>query len=118
MNFYDFSFIFVFLPAFLLIYYGFPAKRRNTVLAIGSFVFYCISSWKRPWCIVLLLAIILLTWLGGIWLECATRRRGLHVLLCTALVGCLLCFKYTGIFGDSEVLPLGISFTPSRSWPI
>ncbi len=110
MNLYDFSFIFLFLPAFLLVYYGFPAKRRNTVLAIGSFLFYCINSWKRPWCIVLLLGVILLTWLGGIWLECATRRRGLHVLLCTALVGCLLCFKYTGIFGDSAALPLGISF--------
>lgn len=110
MNFYNFPFIFVFLPAFLLVYYGFSAQKRNAVLAIGSFVFYCINSWKQPWCIALLLIVILLTWLGGIWLECASRRRGLHILLCTALVGCLLCFKYTGIFGDSAVLPLGISF--------
>ena len=38
------EFMFRFLPVFLIVYYAFPAKHRNTILLIGSIVFYAMGE--------------------------------------------------------------------------
>lgn len=52
MIFSSLGFMFRFLPIFILIYYLTPAKFRNYVLLIGSFIFYAIGE---PFYIVLLM---------------------------------------------------------------
>ena len=55
MGFNTLPFIFIFLPVFLAVYYLIPERLRNGVLALGSLVFYLLGTWKRPWCLALLL---------------------------------------------------------------
>ncbi|MFR8729479.1 MAG: MBOAT family protein, partial [Dysosmobacter sp.] len=65
MGFNTLPFIFIFLPVFLAVYYLMPERLRNGVLALGSLVFYLLGTWKRPWCLALLLGLMALTWLSG-----------------------------------------------------
>ena len=57
MGFNTLPFIFIFLPVFLAVYYLMPERLRNGVLALGSLVFYLLGTWKRPWCLALLLGL-------------------------------------------------------------
>ena len=65
MGFNTLPFIFIFLPVFLAVYYLMPERLRNGVLTLGSLVFYLLGTWKRPWCLALLLGLMALTWLSG-----------------------------------------------------
>ena len=65
MGFNTLPFIFIFLPVFLAVYYLMPERLRNGVLALGSLVFYLLGTWKRPWCLALLMGLMALTWLSG-----------------------------------------------------
>ena len=38
--FYEYAFLFLFLPCVLLVYYGLPARARNGWLFVASCVFY------------------------------------------------------------------------------
>ena len=64
MGFNTLPFIFIFLPVFLAVYYLMPERLRNGVLTLGSLVFYLLGTWKRPWCLALLLGLMALTWLS------------------------------------------------------
>ena len=44
ISFASLEFMFRFLPVFLIIYYAFPTKHRNTILLIGSIVFYAVGE--------------------------------------------------------------------------
>ena len=55
MDFCDFTFIFRFLPVFLLAYYALPDRYRNSLLLIGSVVYYAFVS--LPCAAVLLLIV-------------------------------------------------------------
>lgn len=118
ISFASLSFIFRFLPVFLIIYYLTPAKHRNTILLLGSMVFY---AFGEPLYIVLL---ILLTWinymLGGLivkqrdgfemrtWQKKAQTRC---LLLTVALdVTVLVAFKLLSAFAQEVLLPVGLSF--------
>jgi alginate O-acetyltransferase complex protein AlgI len=113
------TFLFYFLPAFLLLYYTLPWK--NGVLLIASLLFY---AWGEPRFLPLLMASALLNYGCGLAIGRAVRRRklvlGLGVAANLAMLG---YFKYAGFFAilvnqalerqlkvPAIALPLGISF--------
>lgn len=118
ISFASLEFMFRFLPVFLIVYYAFPAKHRNTILLIGSIVFYAMGE---P---VFILLLIFLTWLNYFigkqmrnqrcgyeirkWHKIA-RRRYLTGIVCVD-VAVLIAFKALGVFVSGSLLPLGISF--------
>ncbi|MBR6230206.1 MAG: MBOAT family protein [Eubacterium sp.] len=112
-------FLYVFLPAVLLLYYLMPRKGRNAVLLLFSLVFY---AWGEPVFVIGILASVLVNYFFGIALE-KHKSKGLLALNIFLNLGYLAVFKYTGfaigtlnhLFGlDMEVLefalPIGISF--------
>ena len=107
MGFNTLPFLFIFLPVFLAVYYLMPERLRNGVLTLGSLVFYLLGTWKRPWCLALLLGLMALTWLSG------RKLAGSKPLLVGNLLVlglCLFGFKYAGLLGSGIALPLGLSF--------
>ncbi len=110
MGFNSLEFVFLFLPCFLGCYYLFSPKWRNTVLALGSMVFYLIGVWKQPWCLVLLAAEVMLIWITALFMPHFQEKRRLLIGCLALLFGALLIFKYAGLLGAGLALPLGVSF--------
>jgi len=113
MSFSSFDFIFVFLPAFLILYYLVPARLRSLVVAAGSAVFCAYGMLSAPFAMVILAGLTVLTYFTGIALS--KEREGDSVLpgvILTVMFGILFFFKYNGFFlrTESFALPLGISF--------
>ena len=112
------SFLFYFLPAFLLVYFLAPARARNLVLFAASLLFY---SWGEGAYVLVLLAYLVFNYACGLAvdrLEGGRRKAALAVGLAFNLSG-LVYFKYVmlvvallpGPFGSlPEHLPAGISF--------
>lgn len=48
MVFSDLKFIYLFLPAFLCIYYLLPQKLKNTFIFLASVIFYALGTLDRP----------------------------------------------------------------------
>ena len=134
------TFLYYFLPAVLVIYYLTPAKVKNLILFLASFVFYL---WGEPKYSVLLLFSVAVGYMGGRCIEyqrqkkcvCAAdpadrsgKYKGGHdrlvVGIFTAMtLGLLVFFKYMDFLADSVnrilgthvpmvqiALPVGISF--------
>ena len=108
-------FLFVFLPAVMLLYYISPVRLRNTVLLLFSLFFY---GWGEPVYLFLMIGDILLNYVCGLWIH-AERQKGKtgKLPLITGIVLNLLLlayFKYANfLLGDlvpSVPLPIGISF--------
>ena len=143
MVFSDLLFIFVFLPAFIVLYLiagaidrhaaatrGGGGRRmlaRNVTLMLFSLVFY---SWGEPVYIALMLVCVLINYLTGRGIAAARRRWSAKAWLIVGLVldlAILASFKYLGFFAESlgslglEVkvpviaLPIGISFYTFQS---
>ncbi len=120
-------FLFWFIPIFFAVYYIVPARSRNTVLFLGSIVFY---AWGEPAYLILIFISILVNYLAGLGLahrgeETApsVREKTIFILALLFDFGMLFVFKYTGFFvrninaafsatiPDPDLgLPLGISF--------
>lgn len=120
-------FLFVFLPAFLLVYFAVPSRWHNAVALGGSLGFY---AWGAPlflW--VLLVSTWLDYWISHRIARTDERRTKLHWLWVSlaANLGLLLYFKYANFFVDQlqgiaallglgqipwahVALPIGISF--------
>lgn len=129
MVFSSLSFIFIFLPVFLALYYILPAKSRNLLLLLGSILFYGAGE---PYYLFLILCSIVVNFLIGLGMENVGDNDFFKkILLFTALLynfGLLLFFKYTNFFIENInallrlldihwrfytlniTLPLGISF--------
>lgn len=120
------TFLFVFLPVLIILYYSlihFPIKVRNILLLLASLLFY---AWGTPKYIGLMIYIIILTWFYGIILGNVKSNVTLKIMLFLAIASYVVIFgyfKYRGflaeninfIFGmnwviPELVLPLGISF--------
>ncbi len=116
-------FVFLFLPANMLSQILLPSPRaKNVAMLIFSLVFY---GWAGPRYLVLLLGMVLICWLGAMFIEDAPEGRrklwlAVTVTLCLVILG---VFKYLGfllrnvqwLFGVPKVipqivLPIGISF--------
>lgn len=129
MLFYDYAFLYAFLPATLLVYYALPIRARNGWLFLSSCLFYATSSLNF---LPLLLISIGIDYFAGKRLaeaiDTAQRKAWLLVSVCVNL-GMLAVFKYGGFlalnlraFTSSEsiplielALPVGISFYTFQS---
>ena len=119
-------FLFLFLPAVLLVYYVSPKQIRNLILFLFSLVFY---AWGEPVYVVLMLFSTLVDYTHGMWIDKFKKAGNLRVakgLVASSMIInlCLLgFFKYSdflintinNIFGVSIpllnlALPIGISF--------
>ena len=102
MLFSSISFIFLFFPISILIYYLVPQKMRNIVLLIESMVFY---SWGEPVYVVLLILSAFLNYYCGLDIEekreDPVKARGSLIFAIVINVVLLLFFKYYGFFMDS-----------------
>ncbi len=116
-------FVFLFLPANMLsqIFLSSP-KAKNIAMLAFSLVFY---SWAGPRYLLLLLGMVLICWLGAMFIEDAPEERRRLILtvtvaLCLAILGVFkylgfLLRNFQGLFGVPKaipniVLPIGISF--------
>ncbi len=118
-------FIFVYLPAVLLIYYISPAKWRNVFLFLVNMIFY---GWGEPVYLLLMIASICVDYLLGIGIEKYRENgrvtKGLVTTSVVWNIGLLFFFKYfdfllqslqsVGLFENVPLLgftlPIGISF--------
>ncbi|MCQ2420468.1 MAG: MBOAT family protein [Clostridia bacterium] len=113
-------FLFLFLPACLILYL-IPGgiRYKNAVLILFSLFFY---AWGEPIYLFLMIAMALVNWCFGMLLG-RKRRRLLLVLAVIFDLGCLAVFKYTGFLVENLnavcrlnipvpqiALPIGISF--------
>lgn len=128
MVFSSLTFLFAFLPIFLVLYYCSPAKYRNGLLFMGSLVFYGIGE---PLYLCLIICSVLVNLGIGLFIDRSERLSGKRLWLITGLLynfGLLFFFKYTNFFLENIngvlklchsgtqlkllelTLPLGISF--------
>ena len=123
MVFSSYTFLLLFLPALLAVYFLLPRGNltwRNAALLLFSLFFYACGG---PAFLPLMLVSIAVNFLGGLF--CAPNRpqRGLFlVLILCANLGLLGWFKYAGFFAENlaalglpvavpkVTLPIGISF--------
>ena len=123
MVFSSLEFIFVFLPAFMLIYGFSPPKYKNAVIFAGSVIFYSMGV-KSPVYIVLFLLTLLFNFIIAQFMEMYGKYKK-YFLVAGIIFNFwwLLFFKYTGftfeninaLFHTSLplkdiILPVGISF--------
>ncbi|MCM1154926.1 MAG: MBOAT family protein [Roseburia sp.] len=118
-------FLFLFLPATLLLYYS-PFCRsitlKNIWLLLVSFVFY---AWGEPVYILLMLLSICMNWYFGRWVSAFPRtKKGKKIVAaaCIYNLGMLFIFKYLAwllrsfhLISEESILaslalPIGISF--------
>lgn len=120
------TFLFLFLPITILLYFIMPKKLRNGVLLLVSLIFY---GWGEPRLVILMLISILVGYLTGIMVYHA-RKQNRAAMAKAAVwiavvynVGVLAVYKYTDFFISNInhlfhtdfalwklALPLGISF--------
>lgn len=123
------SFLFYFLPAFIILYYIVPEKFKNLVMIVASFVFY---AWGEIRFLPIMLLLSVEDFVCAKLMEKHRdndRRRRLYMLISVGSnLGVLLFFKYTnfflsnafGLFGKTSpfakiVLPIGVSFNSFQS---
>ena len=115
-------FLFIYLPAVLLIYYITPRKGRNLFLFVVNLIFY---GWGEPKLVVLMLISTLVNYVSGFLIgkmkneDGSNKKSAKLVLIISVIVniGLLGYFKYAGFIGNvlhfqvGEIpLPIGISF--------
>ena len=132
MSFSSLKFIFIFLPAFILLYGLSPKKFKNAVIAVGSIVFYCwgfyLADIKKPLYIAsftgLLIMSSLLNYILGQFIQDLQKTK--RFWLCVGIIInflWLIFFKYltfgtenikllfgTDITVKRLIMPVGISF--------
>ncbi len=132
MSFSSLEFLFIFLPAFMLLYGLSPKKIKNLTIAVGSIVFYCWGFYlidvKSPFYIGiytgLLIMAAMFSYIIGQFIQ--EYRRSRRFWLCFGIIInflWLIFFKYltfgteniNAIFGTDItvkrlILPIGISF--------
>ena len=123
MLFSSLTFLFIFLPLTLLIYFISDKKYKNSILLFFSLIFY---SWGEPRYIILILVSIIFNYYFAIFIEkTKSNRRKKEILILTLIfnVGMLFVFKYLNFFAENIanllnlpskklniILPIGISF--------
>ena len=118
MVFSSITFLFLFLPIVLAVYYIVPEKAKNIILLIASILFY---AWGEPVYIVLMLLSIILNYFCGQDIEeksddpVKAKRSILFAVVVNVLI--LMFFKYYGFLLDmlNSILPVEI---PYRELPL
>ena len=117
------TFLLVFLPVFLALYFLVPDRAKNTILFLFSLLFY---SWGEPVYVVLMLFSTMLDYICGLQAERRQGTKGAKIALLVSVcvnIGLLAIFKYSdflihsvnGLTGwhipaPGLALPIGISF--------
>ena len=121
------TFLFLFLPVFLGVYYLTPVRFRSVTILVGSYAFY---GWWRIDYLALLFATTVWTYAFGRRIGAARSQKAARAYLTTGLIGCLAVlgvFKYLNFFIESFatlwgtsaaglgvhwrlILPIGVSF--------
>lgn len=139
MVFSDLFFLFVFIPAFILVYLtaaaidrgcvsdagGRSNRAKNIALVIFSLIFY---AWGEPVYVFLMLACVFINYTVGLLIDRGRRhRKAALVLGLVCNVAILSVFKYLGFFAQvlcdmgldvarpNIALPIGISFYTFQS---
>ena len=124
MLFSSLTFIFVFLPLILIIYYISKDKYKNYILLLVSLIFY---SWGEPKYIILMLISIFINYYFAIFIDKNSKdKKKAKLLLIVSLIinlTLLFIFKYLNFFVininnifsiniplKTIILPIGISF--------
>lgn len=123
MVFSSLTFLFVFLPAVLLVYFAVPRQGKNAVLFLFSLLFY---AWGEPIYVLLMIFSTVLDYTCGRLVEKfrGTPKQKIGLLISVIVnIGLLCFFKYSdflittvnGVFGWNIPtlnlpLPIGISF--------
>ncbi len=122
-------FIYLFLPAVLIVYYGFLRKNRklqNYFLTLASLLFY---AWGEPKFVLIMLLSILVNWLSGLMIARSKKKNNLGMaklavgISVAVNLSILFIFKYLCFTADviqqafgvslgipQIALPIGISF--------
>lgn len=117
-------FLYIFLPANLILYYvSGNLLYRNILLTLFSFIFY---AWGEPIWIILLLFTAIFDYGNGLWIEKLNNKaksKWIVLFSVTVNLGLLVAFKYSGFLYDNlallfdlpferpgVTLPIGISF--------
>ncbi len=121
MLFSSMTFIFMFLPAVIALYFLTRPKLRNYVLLLASILFY---AWGEPVYVLIMLLTIFINWLGAILIDKYRSHKKLFLGgTVLADLGMLFYFKYfdfiisninalanTNYSLLSVIMPIGISF--------
>ncbi|MBR4509099.1 MAG: MBOAT family protein [Ruminococcus sp.] len=129
MVFSSLEFLFIFLPAFMLVYGLVPKKYKNATIFAGSVIFYSVGVISRPVYILLFLLTILFNFIIGEFIY--NFRKASKLWLTVGIVfnfWWLIFFKYTGFLFENInalfhahlpvkdiILPIGISFYTFQS---
>lgn len=122
MVFSSMTFLFLFLPLVMVLYYAVPPLRvKNVILLVASLVFY---AWGEPIYIILMIYEIVVNYISGLLME-KNEKHKKEILIFTIVIdlGILFFFKYYGFFIRNLnsifnvnlkihqlALPIGISF--------
>ncbi|MGL6008614.1 MAG: MBOAT family O-acyltransferase [Culicoidibacterales bacterium] len=120
MLFSSLTFLYVFLPLFLIGYFSLPARWRNGFLLVSSLIFY---AWGEPIYLVLMLFSTVFDYCVA---RCAYHyrdriplKRSFILLSLIVNLGMLGFFKYAGFFATTANSLLGLSiFVPTLALPI
>ncbi len=124
MVFSSITFLFLFLPITLVVYYLVPVRFKNIALLVASLFFY---AWGEPVYVILMILSIAFNYVCGWEIEKKrSDKRAARMTLIIAIavnIGLLGVFKYSGFFVDligsalhlqlrfaEPALPIGISF--------
>ncbi len=121
MLFSSMTFVFLFLPILILIYFISKKEFHNMILLIASIIFY---AWGEPKYLAIMLLTILINYFGAIAIEEFSSKKKLILTLTIILnLSFLIYFKYFNflieIFNDithlntsalNIIMPIGISF--------
>lgn len=125
MVFSSLTFLFIYLPIFMLFYYLVNnISYKNTILFISSLLFY---AWGEPIYVILMLISITIAYVGGIYIEHNKTNKFFYKFIVSIVISILLIsliyFKYYSFFIDilnqilnlsianhNKPLPIGISF--------
>jgi len=124
MVFSSLTFLLLFLPAMLAVYFAVRSIRwKNTVLLIGSLLFY---AWGEPVFVLVMAFVTLTVYAGTLAFSAAKTKAGKRALFALTLIialGALVYFKYAAFFAnqlfsllgssarmETPRLPIGISF--------
>ncbi len=115
-------FLFIYLPAVLILYYLTPKKGRNFLLFVVNLIFY---GWGEPKLVVLMLVSTLVNYISGLLIgsmkneDGSNKKSAKAVLIISVIINVALLgyFKYAGFIGNilhlkvgDIPLPIGISF--------
>ena len=117
------TFIYIFLPAVVIVYYLLLRNHRNAqniFLLISSLIFY---AWGEPRFVFVMMASILFNWLAGLMIDRKRENSSVaKLIICIDVIfnlGLLFIFKYLGFTCSLLNLIPGIDLTiPGITLPI